>query len=177
MNYDISDLENQIIATLQANTDLSGVKVRTHAGEINAQAFDFMNKQMLEGFIHLLPFAYVQYAGRNAEKMSEDWSEWNHILRFRIYIGAKSLRERVEAQHSAYDILAAVYDSLHGRFPLASAQSLAPEVLQLSGTQITTTDFNALSPLWETAGESERLIVNIPSIVVYYTDYSIRLLT
>ena len=82
-----------------------------------------------------------------------------------------------KAQRNAYDMLSAVYDSLHGKFPKASAQSLAPEVNQLDGTTITTANFNALSPLYETAGESERLIVNIPSIVVYYTDYSIRLLT
>jgi hypothetical protein len=172
MRYRIQDIEDQIIATLQADTaNMTGVQIKSHAGEVNARTF--LDPSMLEGFVTQLPFVFIQYQGKRATLSDTVRGMYVHELRFRLYVGAQSLRVQQEAQRSCYAILGAVYDDLHGKKPNSAASQLSV-LPALSGNPITTDGFNPQTPLMEAGGEDEKLIVNLPQIKVYYTDYVIR---
>lgn len=176
MKYHVEDIEDQIIATLKADViGLSGVTIRTHAGEVNIRTFQ--DAAMMQGFVNTLPFIFVQYQGK--EPVIRDSPAAMYVMRltFRLFTGAKSLRIKEQAQRSAYAMLRSEYDDLHGRAPLSTPQMLAG--IQgltglLSGVSITTAGFNPQSPLM-LGGADEKLIVNLPEICVYSSDYTIRL--
>jgi Domain of unknown function (DUF1834) len=177
MRYNVQDLEDQIIATLKADTtNFQGVLVDTYAGQINAQMF--VKTELMQGFIRLLPFALVSYQGRTsgAKDTSSIHDLYIHTLRFRIFCGTQSTRSTKEAARGAYQLLGAVYDDIHGHVPLSNPQKIPGITSILSGPVITTTGFNPQSPLMEAGGTDEGLIINIPKIVVYQTDFIIRLL-
>lgn len=179
MYYKLSDIESQIIATLQAQSGLTpaeGIQVKAHSGEISEMTFSVLNGKGLEGFVHLFPFVYVQYIGRRVTEETEDYSTYYHKLKFRMYVGASSLREKLEAKNNAYTLLAAVYDALHGKFPLSTTQTLSPLAPVLSGQAITT-PFNAMTPLRQAEGDMERLILSDNNKVIYQTDMQIDLVT
>lgn len=167
MRYDLSAIEEQIIETIKSNENFNNVSVRTHTGDINPQTF--FDEKLKEGFIRTLPFIYVQYNGR--KKVSEDSTKKTVYfqLRFRIYIGAKSLREKREAQLTAYQMLSYVYDALHGKTPKATDNE-GWAIPFLDGDTITT-PFTCSMPIISQDGENEKLLVNIPNIVVYQSDY------
>ena len=48
---------------------------------------------------------------------------------------------------------------------------------KLTGVEITSASFNGSFPFVEGASEDEKLIVNLPSIVVYQTDYMLNMVT
>ena len=176
MRYKVSELEDQIIATLQADTaNFSNTLVDSFAGQINSQMF--FNPEMMQGFVQLLPFALVSYQGRIGAKSDRDSAGrlYIHTLTFRIYIGAESARATKEAARNCYDMLAACYDDLHGKVPLTSPQQMAT-MTALSGSALTSLEVNPQGPLLETGGTDEALVVNLPAIVVYRTDFSIRML-
>ena len=176
MRYSVSEIRDQIIATLVADTtNFSTVRVDTYAGQVNAQRFS--NPEYMQGFVQLLPFCYVSYQGRVGEKANRDSSgkTYIHTLTFRIFTGAKSERNTKEASNNCYDMLAACFDDLHGKVPYMTSQ-LLPGYTPMSGTAISTSEFNPLSPLYETGGQDEQLVVSLPGIVVYQSDFSIRLL-
>jgi phage gp37-like protein len=177
LRYSIANIEDQIIDTLKTDTTyLSGVNsIQTYAGEVNLRTF--LDAEEMQGFIRLLPFILVSYQGRTSTKSDRDsrGKLYIHTLTFRLFIGAKSLRVTRDASRSAYDILAAVYDDLHGKVPKSTIQGI-PNNTALSGTTITTSEFNPLSPLLEAGGTDERLVVITPEIVVYSTDYNLKLL-
>lgn len=173
MRYNLREIEEQIISTLQANTALNGTNIRTHAGDLNPSTF--YNEQSLEGLTMLLPFIFIQYTGRRPNVHSGDWVTYSHIVKFRLYVGSQSLNDKRYAQLNCYDMLASVYDSLHGKFPL-SLQPLAEDTPVMDGDKIQT-DFTALSPMRGMEGDNERLLVNLPSIAVYSTDYQIEIVT
>jgi phage gp37-like protein len=176
MRYKVSEIEDQIIATLEADTtNFSSVAVDTYAGQVSPEMF--FDPEYMQGFVRLLPFCYVSYQGRVGEKANRDSSgkTYIHTLTFRIFTGAKSLRKTEEAVRSAYDMLAACFDDLHGKVPYMTSQ-LLPGYTAMSGTAISTSEFNPLSPLYETGGQDEILIVNLPGIVIFQSDYAIRLL-
>jgi phage gp37-like protein len=175
MRYRVQDIEDQIIATLEADTtNFSAAMVDTYAGQIDARMF--LNPEYMQGFIKLLPFALVSYQGRTAQQWDRDSSGklYVHTLKFRVFVGDKSLRTTQEAARGCYNLLAGVYDDLHGKVPKSTPQFL-PGYTTLSGTAITTTEFNCLSCLLETGGTDESLVVNLPGIVVYQADFSVRL--
>ena len=247
MRYKLEDIEQQIIDTLQGDTNLAGVNIRTHVGDIKLSTF--LDPQSLEGFIHLLPFIFVQYQGRIYTMSDTKRETYVHELTFRFYVGAKSLRVLREAQASAYSMLRSVFDDIHGHWIASAALSLAPNLSMLGGklitgatntTPITVTEtahgratgdgvmirdvggntaannttvnpywpivvltpntynltgsvgngaytaggkaiaaqtasgFNWQSPFMEATGKDERLIVNLPQIVVYNTDYIVK---
>ena len=176
MRYNLVEIEDQIISTLQGNEYLQtrAVGIRRHAGDINAESF--YDEQLLEGLTNILPFIFVQYNGRTPKVKSTTWEQRSHVLRFRLYVGAQSLHSKEIAQVDCYSMLSAIYDSLNARFPL-SLQPLASDTPLLSGDRIQTADFAALSPLREADGDSELLLVNLPSIAVYVTDYQIEVLS
>ena len=147
----------------------------TYAGDLSAT--NFMIPQFMEGLVRRLPFILVQYLGRTSGKMDSNSikSIYEHTLTFQLYVGAKSLRSGKEAARGAYTMLANTYDRLHGRAPLMSTGQKLPSLALLEGVPITTSEFNPLSPLMETGGSDERLIVNLPEIKVYSTAYKIKL--
>ncbi len=174
MRYNIEDIEDQLIATLQADAALyPSCQVKTHAGDVNAQLF--MNPALMEGFITQLPFVFIQYQGKELAGKDAQAMLNIHTLRFRLYIGAQSLRAKQESQRSAYSMLRLVYDDLHGKWPKGTYDGSTLHTL-LEGTSIATTGFTPQGPVMEAGGRDEMLIVNLPQIVVYQTDYTIKLL-
>lgn len=172
MRYDLRELENQIINTLQANTGLNGVNIRTHTGDLNPAVF--YDAQLLEGFTRLLPFIYVQYQGRTKLITDSTKKTYNWRLRFRLYTGAKSLSEKRMAQLSAYQMLSLAYDSLHGKMPKSVAN--AGWAIPLLDGDTIQTPFTCMNPLEAPEGENEKLLVNLPSIVCYQSDYFFEVL-
>lgn len=173
MTYSISDIEDQIIATLQAEFG-SGFKIDTHAGEINARMF--LDAQYMEGVIKMLPFILVKYNGRSlVEKPSSMRDYYEHKLQWTVYVGAESLRNKQESARSAYTYIGKVFDCLHGKFPKATGQHITTDANYLEGTQITTQGFQSISPLEEVEGQNERLVVDLPRIAVYSLFYEITL--
>lgn len=176
MRYSVADIEDQIIATLKADTTNFGhdVLCDTFAGQVNPQMF--FNPEYMQGFVKLLPFALVSYQGRTSGKTDRDSSgkTYIHTLKFTIYVGAQSRRATQESSRSCYTMNAAVYDDLHGKVPACTPQQL-PGYTAMSGKPITTSGFNPQGPLAQAGGQDERLIVNLPGIVVYGSDFQIRL--
>lgn len=176
MRYKVSEIEDQIIATLQADaTNFADVFVNTYAGQVSAQMFQ--NAEYMQGFLRLLPFCLVAYQGRVGTKADRDSSAktYIHTLTFRIFTGAKSARSTQDAARNCYDMLAAVFDNLHAKVPKMASPAL-PGYTEMSGTNVSSSEFNPLSALYETGGQDEVLVVNLPGIVVYRSDYSIKLL-
>ena len=149
--------------------------VDTYAGQVSPEMF--FDPEYMQGFVQLLPFTLVSYQGRVGEKANRDSSgkTYIHTLTFRLFTGSKSLRKTQEASRGVYDMMASCFDDLHGKVPYMTSQ-LLPGYTPMSGTAISTTGFNPLSPLYETGGQDEMLIINLPGIVVYQSDFSIRLL-
>jgi hypothetical protein len=181
MRYKISEIEDQIIATLKADSTLSTVqKIDTYAGQVAAQMF--LNPEYMQGFVKLLPFILVSYQGRTSQKIDRDASGnvYIHTLTFRIFAGTTSLRSTKEAARGAYDLLASIFDGLHGKILKSTPQTLggiASDTTRiLSGTAITTSEFNPQSPLFEAGGQDESIVVNLPGIVVYKSDFTIRVM-
>lgn len=147
----------------------------TYAGDLSAS--NFIIPQFMEGLVRRLPFILVQYLGRTSGKMDSNSikSVYEHTLSFQLYVGAKSLRTGKEAARGAYVMLANTYDRLHGRAPVMASGQVLPSLTRLEGVPITTSEFNPLSPLMETGGSDERLIVNLPEIKVYSSSYKIKL--
>ena len=175
MRYKISEIEDQIIATLQADTtNFSEVRVLPFAGQVNPQMF--FNPEYMEGAVQLLPFTLVSYQGRTnvKDKRSSDGKTRLHKLRFRLYNGALSGRETKEAVRSCYNMMAACFDDLQSKVPVTSPQQLACYTA-LSGTALTSTGSTILGPLTSVEGDDEVLVVNLPEIVVYASDYTVEL--
>lgn len=178
MRYKVSEIEDQIIATLRADTtNFSGVNlIDTYAGQINPRMF--VDPEYMQGFTRLLPFILISYQGRSAEQAWDRDSSgktYIHTLTFRIFSGAQQARSTQEAVRSCYDMQAAIYDDLHAKIPKCTPQQL-PGYTALSGADITTSEFNPLSALFEAGGKDETIVVNLPGIVVYASDFNIRLL-
>jgi hypothetical protein len=173
MRYKIADIEDQIVATLVQDVNLAGVTTKGHSGEVTPRTFADPS-EMIE-IIHLLPFVLIQYMGRDVSESNDMRTEYAHRLRFRLYVGSKSLKLPYEQQRAAYEILSLIYDDLHGRWPLGS-YAISPDLPLLSGETITVTEFRPLTGLVAGSGTDERLIVNLPDIKVFHTDYTITLL-
>jgi len=197
MRYNIEDLESQILATLtqafldsgallvdtgtldaqpldQLQSGLPVIHVSTHVGQISERTF--RDPAMMEGFIHLLPFVLIRYAGRRGTAWSAARRTYKHEVRFRIYVGAKSQFKKREAQIGAYAILRYIFDFLHGKQFDASASAMSSDIPKLLGTQITTAEFNEQTTLSEATGNDEQLVVDMPGIVVYQTDWVVELI-
>jgi len=177
MRYKISELEDQLIATLRADTTnfpASEVRIDTYAGQIDSRMFT--DPAYMQGFVQLLPFVLISYQGRATRERGDRDSAaqtYIHTVYFRVFVGSKSLRTTQEAARGCYDLMAGVYDDLHGRVPLSTPQQM-PNLPRLSGTTITTSEFNCVGPVFEAGGRDESLVINLPGIVVYQSDYSLR---
>lgn len=174
MNYNLEDIEDQIIATLQANANLSSCTIRTHYGDINTEIFK--NPALMEGLVTQLPFIFVQYNFSRIVGRDDISQQYVNEVKFRMYAGTSSLRARREGQIAAYQILREIYDSVNGKIPNYVGVQKADNISLLDGTQITTPNFVHLSPMMKTEGDVENLVFNLPSICVYQTDYRIRLI-
>lgn len=174
MRYKVEEIEDQILATLAADSVFTSVNRETHAGEVDQQMF--LDPAYVGGLLTRLPFVYLQYMGRMTptEDMSSMRTSQVHTVRFRFYVGAQSLRSRKEGQRAAYALLRGVYDAINGKVPNPSPSISGPTVL--SGTAITTTGFTPMSVFEPAGGIDEMLILLEKNICVYQTDYSIRLL-
>lgn len=174
MRYNIEDIEDQLLATLAASSALSGVNRETHAGQIDQQMF--LDPAYVGGLVTRLPFIYIQYIGRMTDVQRDVDSmmyDQVHGLRFRFYVGAQSLRLRKESQRSAYAMLRAVYDAIHGKVPSPSPSISGPTLL--SGTASTTTGFCPMSVFAPAGGIDEQMILLEKNICVYQTDYAVRM--
>lgn len=174
MRFDRSQIEDQIIATLLANSDIDqyNVQVTTHVGDINPATF--LDKVQTEGFIKKLPAIYVQYQGKRKVTADSTKKTVYYNLRWRFYVCTQSLRGARGSQLSAYRLLNAVYDALHGKIPNA-VDNASYVVDKLSGDAIQT-PFTATKPLETPDGEDEKLLVIIPGVVVYQTDFVCQIL-
>jgi len=177
MRYGLAEIEDQLIATLQAEASLVGINnIKSHASDVNR--LTFVDPAMGEGYVSLLPFIFVQYQGRsssaNADMRDSSGTLYSHRLYFRFYVGAQCLRNAQEGQRSAYDMLAGVFDALHGKIPNCTAFAY-DGFTKLSGPEITRPEAHPITPLIEADGTDEKLIVNLPSIVVYQTDYHVTM--
>lgn len=172
MRYNVEDIEDQLIATLKQAAGLEGVTVDTQVSDIDPRVFQI--PEYMEGFVRLLPFVLIRYQGRTAEERDAMAQYYTHSVKFRLYVGAQSLRVKKEGQRSAYAMLRSVYDAVHGYWPLGS--TVVSTLPRLAGESIKVAGFSAQSPMLEAGGQDEMLIVNLPSIVVYQTDYRIRLM-
>ncbi len=172
MRYSVAEIEDQLITTLRTALG-TGVQVKTHAGDVSFRTFQ--DPTLLEGFIHQAPFVYVQYQGKEMTDRDTNFLVAWHRIRFRFYVGAQSLRTGQDRQRAAYDILATLYDTIHGRWPTPST-IIEASLPRLSGDPTTQGEFNPKTPLVEAGGRDEALIVNLPQIAVYQTDYTVELM-
>jgi hypothetical protein len=108
--------------------------------------------------------------------MSSDDRNWKHELHWMFYVGAESLRMKKESQRSCYSMLASIFDAISGAWPY-STQLLSPSLKFLTGTQITTSQFGAITPFLEAGGEDEKLVTEDPKVAIYSTVYKITLMT
>jgi hypothetical protein len=174
MRYKISEIEDQLIATLRADTtNLMGVNVDTFAGQVSSQMF--YNPEYMQSFLKILPFCLVSYQGRVGNRVDSAGKDYEHLLTFRFFVGSQSLRSTQEAVRGCYDILAALYDDVHAKIVLTSPQQLSTYTA-LSGTALSSSGVHPLSPFFEAGGQDERIVVNVPGIVVFSTDYTLRIL-
>jgi hypothetical protein len=172
LKYQLELIEKQIDATLKANPLNENVHIFPHAGEINVQTF--INPALQEGFANLLPLISYQYQGRR-RFMSDATKQVNvHELKFRFFTGAESVRMKDEAKRYAYGLIRSVYDDINGHW-LRTDQPLDYSSLPILKGD-TMAGVMALTPFMETDAEEERLIVNLPNIVVYATDYIVRVI-
>ena len=175
VNYRVEDIEDQIIATLQLDDALNTVDIRTHAGEINAGTF--LNEITIEEIRQSIPFILIQYQGREWMNADETRQVNRFRLKYRIYVGASSMRTKQEGQRSAYGILGAIYDDIQGSVPYSVPQKLEGITgvtgKILAGIAITDVDFSPMTVLRIAPGQDERIMVNMPDLVVYSTDYAI----
>ena len=176
MRYNVEDIEDQLLATLvtaftTGTPAALTVNIATHAGDVNPMMFQ--SPAYMEGFVSKLPFVFVQYNGRERTGSDSPAQINKHRLTFRFYVGAESLRAKKEAARSAYAMLRTIYDEIHGHWIKGAV--VATGLPSLGGTTITTTGFNPLGPFIEAGGRDEMLIVNLPEIVVYQTDYTVEL--
>lgn len=168
LRYNIQTMEDQIIYQLQSDTNLSAVNIASHAGQITA--LFFQDAYLKEGLLKNLPFIFVQYQGKS--KVDHDSVMGLDIveIRFRFFIAAQSLRSTKEAQVSCYSMLASLYENIHGK-NFHYAGNLITEIPQLNAPLMTVIEMNQQSPLTEANATIEQLIVNLPDVVVYQTDY------
>lgn len=173
MRYDLSIVEEQLLATLRENTTLQSVNnIKCHAGDVNR--LTFTDPSMGEGYVSLLPFVLLQYRGRRASESNtySDGILYDHELSFRFYVGAESLRRAREGQLSCYEMLAAVFDAIHGKYANVTTD---PYQNKLSGPALDTPEAHCIAPVLEAGGSDEQLIVNMAHIVVYQTDYRVTM--
>ena len=171
MNYNIEDIEDQLICTLQnAMPDVSDI--RTHSGEINILMFQ--DSEYMEGLQSQLPFVYVHYASSLPMERSSEGSMQVHQLKFMFYVGASSLRVTQEAQRACYGMLRTIYDSIHASW-CDSVNTPASAPAKLSGQQILDTSFKQMTMFLRVA-EDEKLMFQLPKIAVYQTSYLARFL-
>lgn len=174
MNYDTDVLEQQFVDTLKVDALLSQAKVRSHAGEISPRLF--MDPEYLDGFIPQLPCALVRYVGRVKVDGDDDAQQEEFDLYYSIFVASGSSRSKSEeARPYAYDMLAAVYDALHGHW-FNSVQTLAASTPRLGGTQIADTNFVETSPIMPAEGRDEQVVVDMPQILGYEAKYKVRVL-
>ena len=70
LRYKISNIEDQILDTLRADTTNFGdAMVDTYAGQVSPQLF--LQPEYMQGFINLLPFALVSYQGKTLTMTTE----------------------------------------------------------------------------------------------------------
>ena len=173
MDYSIQDIEDQILATLDASSDLSGVPSSTHAGQINIQMF--IDPKYYEGLLPRLPCIFVRYKGRTATMRDGIGKIWAHELQWEFYVCSQSLRATKESQRDCYTMLGAIFDAIAGKW--CKATTVSSQLLQLNGTQIANAYFREMSSFLEVGGQDEKLIIQLPVISVYSTSYKVTVQT
>ena len=114
MKYNILEIERQLIDTLTGIPALNDVVINVHAGELTQRNME--SPEMLQTLIDMRRFILLQYCGKSSEKINSSKTETLHTLRFRFYVGAIDVFQLSLAREDAYNYLAAIYDSIQGRW-------------------------------------------------------------
>ena len=175
MRYVTKDLINQMIDTLKADSMFADVTVKRHAGEVNPLLFT--NPIYWQGVIAKIPFVLIKYQGRTAKVENSTRLLYSHVIDFCAYVATKSmeLESGVKACEDAEVYLAKIFDLWHGKV-FYSQQTWASNFVNLSGVQITTSEFREYTPLSESGGQDEKLIWTLPEITLYETHYNVKVL-
>lgn len=184
MAYELEKIAKQLQATIQANTLVTTNKVYVdfHVGEITRQTFE--TPEMMEGLIHRAPFIFIQYQGKRGNpERDATGSYYIHEIVWRFFAGAPTAERATSTQVlNAFPMLRSIYSAIHGKVPLmdpaVQSQKLPGSPTLTASTDlpdgIDTVGFNPTSPFLEIGGQDERLVANVRGIIVYQTDYSIK---
>jgi hypothetical protein len=96
VRYKVSEIEDQILATLKADTtNLSGLKtLETYAGQVSPEMF--FDPEYMQGFVALLPFMLVAYQGEPARRSIGIQAERQEY----IYSNSRSTRDHSHGERS-----------------------------------------------------------------------------
>lgn len=133
MRYKIEEIEKQIIDHLYANVTVSGVLVKTHAGEVNP--ISLMNEETVNGYIQMLPFIFIHYLNRKTYWADDNRHIKIHDLTFRFYVAQRSLPTGRDGQIGCYELLRQINDAISGKL-LMNYQTFADSLWRLSGWTI-----------------------------------------
>lgn len=73
-----------------------------------------LSEEELKNSIGRAPFVQVEYNSGARRMASEEGTARQRVLTFNLYVGAKSLRNKKDAQRGSYGILEAVREKLDG---------------------------------------------------------------
>jgi phage gp37-like protein len=99
----LAQIEDLIIATLKE--DLPGVHVDTRSTSLSEDG--------LRSVLTLAPFVLIEYNGGNPV-MEVNVGSAGTKVGFNLFVGAKSLRSKKEAQRGSYGMLSQIRESLDG---------------------------------------------------------------
>lgn|SRR5512135_1233097 len=187
MLYNFEEIQDQLVATIKTNSFVTSNKVNVdiHVGEITPRTI--FDPDAMEGLVHRTPFIFVQYQGKSGQ-VTRDAVAAIYIdsLVFRFFVGAPTASQAKGTQRTyAAPMLRAIFAAIHGRVPLMDP-SVQPQKLPFSPTLtasaalpngITTVGFNPQSVMLKPGGQDEKLVFVEKGIVVYSTDYQLRLQT
>ena len=178
MDYNIEDLEDNIVAALQLA--LPTTTIRTYAGELSGLFFEDASR--LQGLVAELPFIFVEYNGKLPTQKSANFQTVIHRPVFRFYVGAESLRTTQEAARSCYSILRTLFDTIHGKYFNYSGatgdMAVSANILGAGAVpQISLGGNQQQQAFTEIGGEGERTLFILPRIAVYVSDYNCGVVT
>jgi len=193
MRLKIEDLEDQIIATLAGGGEeftvdeslsegqdqvdlgvlgktegLEGVLIKTLTSELNI--LNMTQTEFNEGYIRRMPFVLINFAGLQPLQTDSPKKSYQVQVRFRLYIGCKSVRFRREAQLQAYFLQRRIFDLLNDKVWKADVR-FAPEFERMDGVAITESGFNGWTPLMLANTPQMVVVVNLPGAVVYKMEF------
>lgn len=100
----LSTIEDLMIAALKAASDGVGVETRSVA----------LTEGELKKMLGKAPFIYIEYGGGSRISTTESGRANARRSEFNLYVAAKSLRSKQDAQRGSYDLLETNFNTLDG---------------------------------------------------------------